>query len=83
MDALLGKKAKDKISGVEGIIVAKIDYLFGCAQYGIVPPAQDGKRMDTEYFDEGRIEITGCGITPEEVQSAGPGGEMREHPKGR
>ena len=33
----LGKKAKDKITGFEGIIVGKIIYLFGCNQYGIAP----------------------------------------------
>lgn len=68
----LGKKGRDKITGFEGIIVSKIFCLFGCAQYGIAGTAyneKEGKRPPTEYFDEGRVEITGEGIKPEEVKS--------------
>ena len=32
-DEWLGKKAKDKVTGFEGIITAKVIYLYGCAQY--------------------------------------------------
>lgn len=63
----LGMKAKDKITGFKGIIVSKINYLFGCSQYGIAPEADDGKVKDTHYFDEGRVEITGKGISSKEV----------------
>jgi hypothetical protein len=70
----LGKEAKDKITGIKGVIVARIEYLFGCNQYGISPRAgKDGKRLDTEYFDEGRIEIIGKGVTPESVKAKKPG----------
>jgi hypothetical protein len=77
----LGQKAKDKITGFEGIIIAHVQYLYGCDQYGITPPAKDGKVYDTQYFDEGRIEITGNGILPEEVQVEVPGGVNRDCPK--
>lgn len=30
-----GKKVKDKITGFEGIVVAKCIYLTGCNQYGV------------------------------------------------
>jgi hypothetical protein len=66
-----GLEARDKITGIQGIIVARIDYLFGCNQYGLSQRSPDtvtAKRLDTEYFDEGRIEIIGRGILPEEVQ---------------
>ena len=77
----LGKKAKDKVTGFEGIVISKITYLFGCAQYGIAPEVRDGKIGDTNYFDDGRIEITGAGITPEEVQAEKPGGVNRDCPR--
>jgi len=77
----LGKKAKDKITGFEGIIVGKISYLFGCAQYGIAPEAKDGKVSETHYFDEGRIEVIGNGILPEEVSTEKPGGPNRDYPR--
>lgn len=77
----LGQEAKDKITGFEGIIVARISYLFGCDQYGIAPKAQNGKCEDTNYFDEGRIEIIGRGILPEEVQVEKGGGVNRDAPR--
>jgi hypothetical protein len=77
----LGQQAKDKITGFEGILVARVEYLFGCNQYGIAPPAKDGKVNDTHYFDEGRIEITGPGILAEEVKAEAPGGLNRDCPR--
>ena len=77
----LGKKAKDKITGYEGIITAKVSYLYGCDQYGINPGVdKDGKLKDIIYFDIGRIEITGEGVKPEEVKDKKPGCEYNEHP---
>lgn len=78
----LGKKAKDKITGFEGIITSKHIYLFGCAQYALTPSVdKDGKCQDTKYFDEGRLQILNeGGIEPSEVQAEDPGCEFREHP---
>ena len=77
----LGKEAKDKITGFEGIIIGKINYLFGCAQYGIAPKSKDGKVKDTNWFDEGRVEIIGNGIAPEEVKVEKNGGVNRDCPR--
>lgn len=77
----LGKKAKDKVTGFEGIITGKINYLYGCSQYGIVPPASENKTHDCQWFDEGRIEIIGEGITAAEVKGPKPGGINRDCPK--
>ena len=75
----LGKLAKDKITNFEGIIIGKIIYLFGCNQYGLAPQTFDkekGKRAETEWFDEGRIEIIGEGINPSSVQADRPGADF-------
>ena len=77
----LGQKAKDKITGFEGIIVARVEYLFGCDQYGVSPEAKDGKVNDTLYFDEGRMEIIGSGVLPEEVRVEKKGGINRDCPR--
>lgn len=77
----LGQKAKDKVTGFEGIIIGRIEYLFGCTQYGLCPPANDGKTNDTQWFDEGRIEITGKGILPKEVKTEKNGGINRDCPR--
>ena len=77
----LGFKAKDKITGFEGILIGKASYLYGCDQYAITPPVRDGKTVDTQWFDEGRVEIIGSGILPEEVQVEKPGGPNRDCPR--
>jgi hypothetical protein len=76
----LGKTARDKVTGLEGIITGRCEYLYGCAQYCILPQAKDNKAPDGCWYDEGRVEIIGEGIGPEEVQgeekgdpSCGPG----------
>lgn len=79
----LGLEAKDKITGFTGIIIGRCEHLFGCNTYGIAPRNYDtekNKRGDTEWFDEGRIEVIGEGIKPSEVQAIKPGCDKRDHP---
>lgn len=80
----LGKEGKDKITGFKGIITAKVEYLFGCNQYGLAPKvSESGEVKSIEFFDEGRIEIIGNGIMPEEVQVEKKGGINRDTPSRR
>ncbi|WP_407733063.1 hypothetical protein [Pseudomonas citronellolis] len=76
----LGKKARDKITGFEGIVTGRAQYLTGCDQYSLAPPAKDGSINRTEWFDEGRLEVIGDGIAPETVAGPRPGGPQREAP---
>ena len=77
----MGKKAKDKITGFEGIITSKHIYLTGCNQYGIQPQVdKDGKVPEKNNFDEGRIEITGEGISSKSVTAEQNGCDHRERP---
>lgn len=79
-----GKLAKDKVTGFEGIITAKVDYMYGCAQYCLTPRVSEGgKREEAEYFDEGRIEIIGEGVTPKSVKAEKNGCDRREYPSRR
>ncbi len=71
----LGKKARDKITGVEGIITGRSSYIYGCDQYCIVPKSKDGMDIpEGNWYDEGRIELIEGGIEPKEVQSNVNGG---------
>ena len=65
----LGLEGKDKISGFSGIIIARIEHLTGCNVYWLAPNklGPEGKKLDSESFDEERIEIIGKGIAPEDV----------------
>lgn len=72
----LGVEVKDKITGYKGIATAKTVYLYGCTSYGVTPKiGKDGKREAPEWFDEGRLEVIGKGISPEDVQAEKPGGD--------
>jgi hypothetical protein len=77
----LGLKAKDKITGFEGILIGRCEYLYGCDQYGIAPEAKDGKVNESHWFDEGRVQVIGNGVLPEEVIVDKPGGPNRDCPK--
>lgn len=78
----VGKEVRDKITGFQGICTGHAKYLYGCDQYNIVPKskAEDGKLGDSYWFDEGRLEVVGPGVSAEEVKGQKPGGPNREAP---
>ncbi len=64
----LGLKAKDKISGMTGILTARCEFLTGCNRYCISPQElKDGRPIEGMYFDEEQIEIISDGIKSNEV----------------
>jgi hypothetical protein len=78
----LGCEAKDKITGFQGIVTGHVKYLYGCDQYGLTPKAsEDGTIKDTQFFDEGRVEVIDRGVLPEEVQVEKRGGVNRDAPR--
>lgn len=77
----LGKKARDKVTGFEGVITGKVYYLYGCAQYCLVPKARNGKLGESEWFDIGRVEVfENDRISQEDVIADKPGGPNRDCP---
>jgi len=77
----LGKEVKDKVTDFKGILIGRTEYLMGCNCYGIAPKINtDGKRGLVEWFDEGRIEILGNGILPEEVSVEKNGADSNDYP---
>lgn len=58
MKTILGFRAKDVITGYQGTITGKAEYLTGCTQYCIVPNVgEDGTIRAGEWFDETRIQL--------------------------
>jgi hypothetical protein len=54
----LGVKAKDKITGFEGVVSGHADYLTGCDQYLVTPTVDEkGGARDGRWFDEQRLEV--------------------------
>lgn len=77
----LGVEVKDQITDFKGIIVGRTQYLFGCNAYIVAPKAlKDGKRVESEWFDEGRVIVIGKGVSPEKVKAEKNGSEYHEHP---
>lgn len=56
---LMGKKAKDKITGFKGVVDSVCFDLYGCIQVSLRPPLdKDGKVPDGRWFDVTRITVT-------------------------
>ena len=54
----LGVRARDMVTGVEGIITSRIQSLTGCNRYGITQQVDDkGKVPEVYSYDEGTLEI--------------------------
>jgi hypothetical protein len=65
----LGLRAKCKITGFEGIITSRVEFLTGCNRYCLQPTElKDYQVIESQYFDEAQIEIIGEGIKPKDVQ---------------
>ena len=60
----LGDCAKDTISGIDGIVVAKTEWLNGCVRVTLqrTTTDKDGKFLDNETFDEQQVQVTESGF---------------------
>ena len=58
MSIVLGSKVRDTLTGFSGVAVGRTEWMFGCARVGIEPEElKDGKPIETQWFDEQRIEV--------------------------
>ena len=62
----LGDRARDRVSGFQGIVVGRSEYLIGCTHICLQPEgADDGKLKDSAWFDEPRLEVVATGVHPQ------------------
>jgi hypothetical protein len=56
----LGDRVKDKVTGYEGIIIARSEHLNGCIRYGVQRQelSKEGKPQEAEWFDEKQLVVT-------------------------
>ena len=52
-----GDKVRDKVTGFEGIIKGRTNWMTGCNTYGIQGPLKDGKILEPEWIDEGQLDL--------------------------
>ena len=56
----LGYKAEDLVTGIKGVVTSVSYDLYGCIQLALNPGLDEtGKRIDTLWYDIGRVEIIG------------------------
>ena len=57
---LLGRKATDRVTGMQGVVTTVCFDLFGCIQASINPGLdKDGKPRETHWYDVSRIAVDG------------------------
>ena len=57
MKLKLGQKVKDVITGFEGIVTGRCEYLTGCNRVLVLAQAKDGKAGEGSWLDEDRCEV--------------------------
>lgn len=61
----LGDKARDTVTGFEGIAVVRSEYISGCARVGLQPAVdKDGKIPDAQHFDEPMLTVVKAATVP-------------------
>lgn len=81
MSIKLGQKVKDTITGLEGIAIARTEWLYGCKRITIQPQGvtDDNKPADPVFVDEPQCEVVEDKPAPKTKDKHGP----RPHDIGR
>ena len=75
----LGHKVRDKITGFEGIVIAKCEYINGCIQFEVKPIIWENNKVDqSQWIDIQQLEISCDKII--KITKYKTGGGFRNHP---
>lgn len=73
----LGIKARDRVTGVEGILDSRSEWLNGCLRYSLQPQAKEAspdKIPESYWLDEGQLEKVDDGLNTKPVKKTRTGG---------
>lgn len=73
----LGDTVRDVVSGFAGCMVARTEWLHGCARVGIEPTTLDKDGMpavEVYWFDEPRVDLVKRADVPNTTGETKPGG---------
>lgn len=60
---ILGSRVRDVITGFEGTVTGRAEYISGCHQALIAPAlSADGAMRDSQWIDEQRLERVGSAM---------------------
>lgn len=67
-----GDRVRDRISGLEGIVVGEHQWMFGCRRLSVQPDKlHEGKPIDNVTFDEPQLVLMqSAAFTPAAVEQA-------------
>ena len=69
----LGQRVRDKITGFEGVVVCRTEWLNGCTRLGVqATTLKDGKPLEAEHFDEEQVEVVEDTPEPTRKPTGGP-----------
>jgi len=52
----MGSTVKCLITGFEGLVTGRCEYITGCDQYLVQPKVKDGSHVDGKWLDDNRLE---------------------------
>lgn len=64
----LGVLGRDLVTGVQGIVTARAEYLNGCVRYQISPQSESPNKVNehVEWVDEQALRVIGQGLRADE-----------------
>lgn len=69
----LGQKVKDKLTGLEGIVIGITDWLYGCRRITFQPYGhKDGKAFEMLTVDQPQCELVAEEAAPKAAPRHGP-----------
>lgn len=72
---LLGRKARDKVTGFEGVVTTIGFDLYGCVQAIVNPAQKDAKLGDPVWLDIKRLDLTESVMAPPDFGQMALGSE--------
>lgn len=86
VDIKLGDKCCDTVTGLKGVIVAKVEYLNGCRHFELQPSAtKEGKVPPSQWPDVEQVKLVKTRAKPKTVTpqpTSGRGGPVSRPPAG-
>ncbi len=65
-----GDKVRDRLTGLEGVVVGRFEWLYGCVRIQIQPgECKDGKPAEPATYDEGQVDVVQAQAHPYEPPS--------------
>lgn len=53
----LGIRVKDVVTGFEGVVIGRTEWLTGCRTYGLQGEMRDGEVPEARWIDEVRLDL--------------------------